>query len=40
MLDAIDVQAKQVLLRGFIAEINVTNLDRAGVDWNILGGQI
>ena len=40
VLDAIDVQAKQVLLRGFIAEINVTNLDRAGVDWNILGGQI
>ena len=40
VLQEIDVQAKQVLLRGFIAEINVTNLDRAGIDWSILGGQI
>ncbi|MBR1673036.1 MAG: type II secretion system secretin GspD [Fretibacterium sp.] len=40
VLEAIDVQAKQVLLRGFIAEINVTNLDRNGIDWNFLGGQI
>ena len=40
VLDQIDVQAKQVLLRGFIAEINVSNLDRAGIDWSILGGQI
>ena len=27
ILDAIDVQPKQILLRGFIAEINVTNLE-------------
>ena len=40
VLEAIDVQARQVLLRGFIAEINVTNLDRNGIDWNFLGGQI
>ena len=31
---------KQVLIRGFIAEVNVTNLDRAGIDWSIVGGQI
>lgn len=40
VLESIDVQARQVLLRGFIAEINVTNLDRNGIDWNFLGGQI
>ena len=40
ILNELDVQPKQVLLRGFIAEINVTNLDRAGIDWNFLGGQI
>ena len=40
VLEEIDVQARQVLLRGFIAEINVTNLDRNGIDWNFLGGQI
>ncbi len=40
VLEEIDIQARQVLLRGFIAEINVTNLDRNGIDWNFLGGQI
>jgi len=40
ILEEIDVQPRQVLIRGFIAEINVTNLDRAGIDWAILGGQI
>ncbi len=40
ILDAIDIQAKQVLLRGFIAEINVTNLERNGIDWSVLGGQV
>ena len=40
ILETIDVQPRQVLIRGFIAEINVTNLDRAGIDWSILGGQI
>ena len=40
ILEAIDVQPKQILLRGFIAEINVTNLDRNGIDWSILGGQM
>jgi general secretion pathway protein D len=40
ILDEIDVQPKQVLIRGFLADVNVTNLDRAGIDWSILGGQI
>ena len=40
ILDEIDVQPRQVLLRGFIAEVNVTNLERNGVDWSIMGGQI
>lgn len=40
ILDAIDVRPKQILLRGFIAEINVTNLENNGIDWSILGGQM
>ena len=38
ILDAIDIQPRQILLRGFIAEINVTNLENNGIDWSILGG--
>ncbi|GHS94761.1 type II secretion system protein GspD [Synergistales bacterium] len=40
ILDEIDVQPKQVLIRGFLAEINVSNLDKAGIDWSVLGGQM
>ena len=40
VLEAIDFPARQVLIRGFMAEINVTNLERAGIDWAIMGGQI
>jgi general secretion pathway protein D len=40
ILNEIDVQPKQVLIRGFLAEVNVSNLNRAGIDWSILGGQI
>ena len=40
ILDRIDVQPKQILLRGFIAEINVSNLENNGIDWNFMGGQI
>ncbi len=40
ILDTIDVQPKQILLRGFIAEINVSNLENNGIDWNIIGGQM
>ena len=40
ILDAIDIQPKQILLRGFIAEINVTNLENQGIDWNVIGGMM
>jgi general secretion pathway protein D len=40
ILDEIDVQPKQVLIRGFLAEINVSNLNKAGIDWSIIGGQM
>ena len=40
ILDAIDIQPRQILLRGFIAEINVTNLENNGIDWSIIGGQM
>ena len=40
ILDAIDIQPKQILLRGFIAEINVSNLENNGIDWSIVGGQM
>ncbi|MBQ9418841.1 MAG: type II secretion system protein GspD, partial [Synergistaceae bacterium] len=36
----IDIQPNQILLRGFIAEINVTNLENNGIDWSIIGGQM
>ncbi|MDR3231475.1 MAG: type II secretion system secretin GspD [Synergistaceae bacterium] len=40
ILMEIDVQPKQVLIRGFLAEVNVSNLDKAGIDWSIMGGQM
>ena len=40
VLDQIDVQPKQVLLRGLIAEVNLSNLDRAGIDLSTFGGNI
>ena len=40
ILRTIDVQPRQILLRGFIAEINVSNLENNGIDWNIVGGQM
>ena len=40
ILDAIDIQPRQILLRGFIAEINVTNLENNGIDWSLVGGQM
>ena len=40
ILDAIDVQSKQILLRGFIAEINVSNLENNGIDWTVIGGKL
>ncbi len=40
ILDTIDVQPKQILLRGFIAEINVSNLENNGIDWTVMGGKL
>jgi len=38
IIEELDVQPKQVLLRGLIAEINLTKLNSAGVDWSAWGG--
>lgn len=36
----LDIQPKQVLLRGLIAEVNLNKLNSAGVDWAAWGGGI
>ncbi|MDR0764439.1 MAG: type II secretion system secretin GspD [Synergistaceae bacterium] len=38
IIDELDIQPKQVLLRGLIAEVNLTKLNSAGVDWAAWGG--
>lgn len=38
ILDQLDVQPKQVLLRGLIAEVNLNKLNGAGIDWSAWGG--
>lgn len=38
IIEALDTQPKQVLLRGLIAEVNLTRLNNAGVDWAAYGG--
>ncbi|MDL2263297.1 type II secretion system secretin GspD [Synergistaceae bacterium OttesenSCG-928-I11] len=38
ILEELDVQPKQVLLRGLIAEVNLNKLNSAGVDWAAWGG--
>jgi general secretion pathway protein D len=38
IIEELDVQPKQVLLRGLIAEINLTKLNSAGIDWSAWGG--
>lgn len=38
VLEQLDIQPKQVLLRGLVAEVNLTKLDQAGVDWAAWGG--
>ncbi|MDR1472697.1 MAG: type II secretion system secretin GspD [Synergistaceae bacterium] len=38
ILEELDVQPKQVLLRGLIAEVNLTKLNSAGIDWSAWGG--
>lgn len=38
IIDIIDVQPKQIMIRGLIAEVNLTKLDKAGIDWATWGG--
>ncbi|MDR3353657.1 MAG: type II secretion system secretin GspD [Synergistaceae bacterium] len=38
ILDELDIQPKQVLLRGLIAEVNLNKLNSAGIDWAAWGG--
>jgi len=38
VLEELDIQPKQVLLRGLIAEVNLTKLNSAGIDWAVWGG--
>lgn len=38
ILQELDVQPKQVLLRGLIAEVNLNKLNSAGIDWAAWGG--
>ncbi len=38
IIEDLDVQPKQVLLRGLIAEVNLTKLNSAGIDWAAWGG--
>ncbi len=38
ILEELDVQPKQVLLRGLIAEVNLNKLNSAGIDWSAWGG--
>lgn len=40
VLDQLDTQPKQVLLRGLIAEVNLNKLNSAGIDWAAWGGAI
>jgi general secretion pathway protein D len=38
IIEELDIQPKQVLLRGLIAEVNLSKLNSAGVDWSVWGG--
>ncbi len=40
ILVQLDIQPKQVLLRGLIAEVNLNKLNSAGIDWAAWGGGI
>ncbi|WP_029165314.1 type II secretion system secretin GspD [Aminiphilus circumscriptus] len=40
ILDQLDRRPKQVLIRGLVAEVNMTKLDNAGVDWATWGGSV
>lgn len=40
IIQKLDIQSKQVFLRGLIAEVNMTKLNNAGIDWATWGGAI
>lgn len=40
ILEQLDTQPKQVLLRGLIAEVSLNKLNSAGIDWAAWGGDI
>lgn len=40
VIRTIDTLPRQVLLRGLIAEVNLTKLDNAGIDWATWGGSV
>ena len=40
IIEELDIQPKQVLLRGLIAEVNMTKLNSAGIDWSAWGGEV
>ena len=40
IIRTIDTLPRQVLLRGLIAEVNLTKLDNAGIDWATWGGSV
>jgi len=40
IIQKIDTLPRQVLLRGLIAEVNLTKLDNAGIDWSTWGGSV
>ncbi|HQF91340.1 MAG TPA: type II secretion system secretin GspD [Synergistaceae bacterium] len=40
LIRQIDVQPKQILLRGLVAEVTLNKLNQAGIDWATWGGSI
>ncbi len=40
IIQKLDIQSKQVFLRGLIAEVNMTKLNNAGIDWAAWGGVV
>lgn len=40
IIRTLDTLPRQVLLRGLIAEVNLTKLDNAGIDWATWGGSV
>lgn len=40
VLKQLDIRPRQVLLRGLIAEVNLTKLKNAGIDWAAWGGKM